>query len=483
MANRRRGQSTLIIGTVGLLAWMTLAGPVEAQPREGKPDRAERREAREQRQENADAKARYKQIMDDPARSVGFLEKTIQHGTAERVYQLWVPLDYDAEKTYPVLLYLHDKNGRGIYGKKVLRSALPRYIEQHHGAFPWIVVIPQALPQEMWSTSQRQLAVKVLDRTGRDYPVDEQRIYLVGEGEGGDGAIALAAEQPRRFAALLAISASEAELADRIAHLPVWLFHARGGGGSTWRAQNTFAALTEAGLVEARYTELDGGDEAAEAMFGSRTLEWLADHQLDMLGKQPPKAPVVDAPRWRDRPLSTWFRLDRRGNPEFPQTDLPTSMSRVKTELRGGRYASAMSQLETLIELGRIKAEQIEQARQLHAALVDYRETLEQATEAYINKRNYTPAFTTLQALAQQFRSQPQADAATAKLTELKQDPAVRDELTAGQLYNRARTYERMRKYRDAAAIYNLLINKYPDTWGGQRAKYHFDALKASGKI
>lgn len=303
---------------LGMAVWAMLPGLAIAQAPPKVPGAAD--EAAQ-----VQAKAHYESIMADEGRTVGFLDKTGKHKGAERAYRVWVPLDYDPKKTYPVMLYLHDQSSRGIYAKKkLMQSGLPEYIDTHWGKFGWIVVLPQALPDKGWSESQLDLALQVLDRSCREYSIDKRRVYLCGHGEGAEAAMQLAVQEPRRFAAMLGVSGYDSDMAGHFTHLPLALWSYPDG-----QSRRFVTELIEAGQVELRYTEVEASHEAiTAAIYGSaEVLAWLGSHTLDTLGRRARQAPVVEAPKWGNRPMITWFLLDRKGRPVFVPPDLPRGLS------------------------------------------------------------------------------------------------------------------------------------------------------------
>ncbi|MBI1335909.1 MAG: hypothetical protein GC164_02985 [Phycisphaera sp.] len=426
-------------------------------------------------------KTPYQSVMDDPNRTVGFLDRTLTQSGAERVYRIWVPLDYDKQKRIPIILYLHDQKSRGIYGKEMMRSGLPEYIDEHVGQFPWIVAIPQALPSDGWNDKQLLLALEVLDRTRKEYAVDEQRVYLVGEEEGAEAAFRLAATEPRRFAAMFTLYSYNEDVTGKFTHLPTWMLTTWGDG----QIRRCFASLAHAGQVEARYSELSDESEIniTNIYSDKAALGWLTGHTLADLGRQTPLPPKVDAPRWHDRPLEAWFRLDRQGKPIYIAPPLSRNLERARSVLASGRYGVAMDVLQQLIDSARLDIDDIALAGQIMRELAAYRDNLSLATEDYVKYRNYPLATVTLDTLSKQFEPQPQAKAAGAKLKQWQTDQTVQNELNAIKYYDRAVELEHNRRHKDAALIYDGIIKKYPDTLGAEQAQYRLDRLKAEGKV
>ena len=52
----------------------------------------------------------------------GFLDRSIEHGGTRYPYQLYVPSNYDASRSWPVVLFLHGAGERGTDGRAADRS-------------------------------------------------------------------------------------------------------------------------------------------------------------------------------------------------------------------------------------------------------------------------------------------------------------------------------------------------------------------------
>ena len=166
-------------------------------------------------------------------------------------YQMMLPEQFDPQKTYPVVLFLHGAGERGTDNQAQLNNGGKLFAE-HRSDFPAIVIFPQAPAEDYW-------AAAIADRSqlpfSFDYPytgendvpatdalkgvmaitdwlseqpfVDTSRMYLMGLSMGGMGSYELLARKPDTFAAAVIIcGGANAELAGNIrSDLPVWAFH------------------------------------------------------------------------------------------------------------------------------------------------------------------------------------------------------------------------------------------------------------------
>ena len=137
-------------------------------------------------------------------------------------YLLYLPRDYEKQDKWPLLLFLHGSGERGDDIERVKVHGPPKLIAAGK-EFPFIVVSPQCPEFRSWHPLE---LTALLDNLVRRYKVDQDRIYLSGLSMGGSGTWMLAMNAPDRFAAIAPICGrGDPDGAERIAHLPTWVFH------------------------------------------------------------------------------------------------------------------------------------------------------------------------------------------------------------------------------------------------------------------
>lgn len=139
-------------------------------------------------------------------------------------YLVYTPMGYtkDRREKWPLLLFLHGAGERGDSLKRILVNGPPKLV-QTDAHFPFVVVSPQARADSIWSN----LALDALiDDVVRRYAIDPDRIYLTGLSMGGYGVWQMAMEFPRRFAAIVPVSAGGVPSgACALKHMSIWAFH------------------------------------------------------------------------------------------------------------------------------------------------------------------------------------------------------------------------------------------------------------------
>ena len=235
--------------------------------------------------------------------SGAFVERSVTvDGKAYR-YQLFLPAAHHRHGAAPIVLFLHGTGERGSDGEKPTRVGLGPYLRAHADAFPAIVVFPQAPDGSDWKGVAAQIAFAALDAATDEFGGDSERSYLTGLSMGGYGTWELALMQPQRFAALVPVCGGltapreerdltvtplrdeadpPAALAQRLKHVPVWIFHGAKDDVVPPREDRLIDAAFRATGGDARYTEFPDANHNSRDPAYSRTPElwtWLFSQQ------------------------------------------------------------------------------------------------------------------------------------------------------------------------------------------------------------
>ncbi|QDS87821.1 Endo-1,4-beta-xylanase Z precursor [Rosistilla ulvae] len=189
-------------------------------------------------------------------------------------YLLYLPKDYDKQKSWPLVLFLHGAGERGDDLDLVKMHGPPRLVEEGK-EFPFIVVSPQC-PKGRWWREFELMAL--LDDVIATHNVDEDRVYVTGLSMGGFGSWGLAAFSPDRFAAIAPIcGGGEPRSTRNFTHVPVWAFHgAKDTAVPLERTQAMIDALKRQG-AEPKLTIYPeaGHDSWTETYNNPAFYEWL----------------------------------------------------------------------------------------------------------------------------------------------------------------------------------------------------------------
>jgi len=128
------------------------------------------------------------------------------------------------EDKFPAIIFLAGL-GEVAHGNKTINlirnGTLPEYIDKGNDV-PMIVISPQQVTQE-WNP---QMVDEAINYAIKNYPIDEDRIYLVGTSAGAFGSTEYALNYPTRVAALVPISGGgKNDEACTLKNMAVWAFH------------------------------------------------------------------------------------------------------------------------------------------------------------------------------------------------------------------------------------------------------------------
>ncbi len=137
-------------------------------------------------------------------------------------YSYWVrtPDNIDKNEKLPVIVFLHGRSLSGHDLNRVKRYGVLRAIERGKD-LEAIIVAPQT--SNGWDPDK---VIDVLDAVLKDYPADENRVYVCGMSMGGYGTMDVAGKYPDRFAAAVAIcGGGTVSYACNLTQVPLWIQH------------------------------------------------------------------------------------------------------------------------------------------------------------------------------------------------------------------------------------------------------------------
>ncbi|MFK7767373.1 MAG: prolyl oligopeptidase family serine peptidase [Mariniblastus sp.] len=147
---------------------------------------------------------------------------------AEVGYLLHLPKDYvaDGEKKFPLMFFLHGRGESNGPLSLVAKWGPPMMVARGDD-LPYVMVSPQCPRDDEWrSDTQQKRLVELLDLVVKNYNIDEDRIYLTGLSMGGYGSWRMAADHPKRFAAVAPVcGGGKPEDAEKLKNVPIWAFH------------------------------------------------------------------------------------------------------------------------------------------------------------------------------------------------------------------------------------------------------------------
>lgn len=210
-----------------------------------------------------------------------FQSRSITIGATEYSFRIFTPKGWSRKRHWPVILFLHGAGERGDDNMAQTRVGIGPAILRQRDSFPAVVVLPQCPKNRWWTEPDMQaLALKALDQTSKEFKGDSKRTYLTGLSMGGYGSWVMAADNPKKFAALAVICggvrppprislpqgsfglASSAdpygEVAGRIRKTPVWIFHGGADPVVPVSESRKMVEALKAKIGNTRYNEYEG---------------------------------------------------------------------------------------------------------------------------------------------------------------------------------------------------------------------------------
>ncbi|MDR1860260.1 MAG: prolyl oligopeptidase family serine peptidase [Bacteroidales bacterium] len=216
-------------------------------------------------------------------------------GEVHYKYLTYLPQSYDslAEKSFPVIIYLHGRSVSGTDLNRVRTYGLPFFLDRGK-KLDFIVVAPQCPWGKNWASDNWMDTM--LSEINEKYRIDRDRIYLTGMSLGGFGTWELANRYPDRFAAIAPLcGGARTEWADNLSHIPAWVFHgAKDQQVSVARSDEMVKALQKRNstVVYSRFAER--GHNIHRVYDDDNLYKWFAQFALNrgIECKVTPIAPV-----------------------------------------------------------------------------------------------------------------------------------------------------------------------------------------------
>jgi predicted peptidase len=176
----------------------------------------------------------------------GFKYAKLHRGNRVRKYAVFIPLRYDPDTKYPVIIFLHGIGEGCAFGEgdgKQLTVGMAPAVLAHEDTFSFIAIFPQSDGEWDPDSEYAKDVMTALDDVSKKYSVDLDRVTLTGISTGGHGTYAIGAKYSRRFAALVPIASNHAEpdLVDQLLRIPIRAYCSESG--------DTFASVNDRSMV------------------------------------------------------------------------------------------------------------------------------------------------------------------------------------------------------------------------------------------
>jgi predicted peptidase len=220
-------------------------------------------------------------------------------------YRILFPANYDKNKKYPLLLFLHGAGERGNDNEKQLIHGSKLFItEENRKNFPAIIILPQCPQESSWSVRKtdqsKQPPARVFDYSMEpNWPlvaanelvkkfitegsVDKSKVYITGLSMGGIGTFESVYRYPDMYAAALPIcGGGDVKNYDkRIAKTAFWVFHGDADAVVNVKLSQEMVEKLKTLKAEVKYSEYPGvGHNSWDNAFAEKDfLSWMLQHK------------------------------------------------------------------------------------------------------------------------------------------------------------------------------------------------------------
>ena len=232
------------------------------------------------------------------AQSELFQKKEFIYKGDTLLYRVLYPENYDRNKIYPLVLFLHGSGERGNDNTKQLVHGASLFTDSiNRLKYPAIVLFPQCPDNQSWVTKVNKpdakmdfidtkeparplyLAKKLIESFQKKEAVDNKRIYILGLSLGGMGTFDLICRYPNVFAAAIPIcGAVNVERLKRVVKMPVRIYNGDSDNSvSPEYSRNAFIELKADGSQRVEHIEYPGigHDSWTPAFAEPDFLKWL----------------------------------------------------------------------------------------------------------------------------------------------------------------------------------------------------------------
>ncbi|MBX2945699.1 MAG: prolyl oligopeptidase family serine peptidase [Cyclobacteriaceae bacterium] len=202
-------------------------------------------------------------------------------------YRLLFPENAARDKKYPLVIFLHGSGERGNDNEQNLKYITELFLNAaNRTKFPAYVAVPQCPVGKRWAPQDwygkveepAALVMALIDSLVKHEPIDASRIYLMGLSMGGFGTWYLVTRFPDTFAAAVPIcGGGDWNQAQKISHIPFWVFHGQKDEIVLPEQSRTMVAALKKAGAKPRYTEYKkvGHDSWVPAFKEPQLLPWL----------------------------------------------------------------------------------------------------------------------------------------------------------------------------------------------------------------
>ncbi len=177
-------------------------------------------------------------------------------------YNLFIPGNYDANKAYPLVLFIHDAGAVGHDARATLTQGLGAVIwatpseQAKHACFVLAPQYPRAIVNDnSEATADLDATVALVRAVMEQYSIDRNRVYTTGQSMGCMASIEMLIRYPDLFAAALLVAGQwDAKKMSVLTNANMWIIVSEGDRKAFPGMNASMAALEAAGAKISRAT-------------------------------------------------------------------------------------------------------------------------------------------------------------------------------------------------------------------------------------
>ena len=201
-------------------------------------------------------------------------------------YRLLRPLNYNADKKYPLAICLHHGGGNGSDNIRQIEAAMfARKLAEpaNRQKYPAFLFVPQCPPGHSFGgipnySSIEDLVLEAMAALENEFNIDTSRRYVMGMSLGGFGTWNLIAKNPQMFAAAMPVcGGGDPDLAEVLVNMPIWAFHGAEDTNVPTKLSRDMIQAIRAKGGKPKYLEFEGVGHAVWSKVNDteEKLPWL----------------------------------------------------------------------------------------------------------------------------------------------------------------------------------------------------------------
>ncbi|MDR1385242.1 MAG: dienelactone hydrolase family protein [Planctomycetaceae bacterium] len=210
-------------------------------------------------------------------------------------FRMLLPKKVQPDKKYPLILWLHGSGECGDDNKRQLahlQSAIETIAGNNQQDF--FIIATQSPYKTDWYASVSSegkgdapitIAEEILDAVIQEYPIDTNKLGVVGFCSGGSAAWKFVSEHPKRFASMAAFSTSPPASPQNYLQTAIWTFNNK-DDSIPWQPMERFIDMINASGGNAYVTikEHGGHNTWKNALQTEKVLDWMLLQNLQQIG-------------------------------------------------------------------------------------------------------------------------------------------------------------------------------------------------------